>query len=116
EFDDSRHRTILEAIRTLHAEKKRADLVTVLEWLTGKNLLAGAGGPGYVTQIVDTACFNGAHQFDSYLRTLRERANPERGATEGNEACASEAGLSVGASPTRRIGLFTTEHDLNSVA
>jgi hypothetical protein len=24
--------------------------------------------------------------------------------------------MNVGASPTRRIGLFTTEHDLNSVA
>src|SRR5213595_3448269 len=36
--------------------------------------------------------------------------------TEGNEACARKAGLNVGASPTRRIGLFTTEHDLNSVA
>jgi len=36
--------------------------------------------------------------------------------TEGNEACAREAGLNVGASPARRIGLFTTEHDLNSVA
>jgi len=36
--------------------------------------------------------------------------------TEGNEACASEAGLNVGESPTRRVGLFATEHELNSVA
>jgi hypothetical protein len=36
--------------------------------------------------------------------------------TEAREACAREAGLNVGASPTRRVGLFTTEHDLNSVA
>jgi hypothetical protein len=30
--------------------------------------------------------------------------------------CASEAGLNVGESPTRRVGLFATEHELNSVA
>ena len=30
--------------------------------------------------------------------------------------CASEADLNVGESPTRRIGLFATEHELNSVA
>ena len=35
---------------------------------------------------------------------------------ENSEGCAREAGLIVGASPTRRIGLFTAEHDLNSVA
>ena len=33
-----------------------------------------------------------------------------------NAACASEADLNVGESPTRRIGLFATEHELNSVA
>ena len=32
------------------------------------------------------------------------------------DSCAGEAGLVVGESPTRRVGLFTTEHDLNSVA
>jgi hypothetical protein len=36
--------------------------------------------------------------------------------TGGNGACAGEADMNVGASPTRRIGLFTTEHDLYSVA
>jgi len=36
--------------------------------------------------------------------------------TEGIEGCAREADMNVGASPTRRVGLFTTEHDLNSVA
>ncbi len=30
--------------------------------------------------------------------------------------CASEADLNVGESPTRRVGLFATEHELNSVA
>jgi hypothetical protein len=30
--------------------------------------------------------------------------------------CASEAGWNAGESPARRIGLFTTEHDLNSAA
>jgi hypothetical protein len=34
---------------------------------------------------------------------------------EGNKACASEAGLNVGESLTRRVGLFATEHELNSV-
>jgi hypothetical protein len=38
------------------------------------------------------------------------------GVTGGNRACASEAGLNVGESPTRRVGLFATEHELNSVA
>ena len=33
-----------------------------------------------------------------------------------NTACAGEAGLNMGESPIRRVGLFTTEHDLNSVA
>ncbi len=32
------------------------------------------------------------------------------------KGCASEVGWSVGESPTRRIRLFTAEHDLNSVA
>lgn len=36
--------------------------------------------------------------------------------TGGNRACAGEAGLNMGESPIRRVGLFTTEHDLNSVA
>ena len=36
--------------------------------------------------------------------------------TKANEACASEAGLNVGESPTRRVGLFATEQELNSVA
>jgi hypothetical protein len=36
--------------------------------------------------------------------------------TGANAACASEADLNVGESPTRRIGLFATEHELNSVA
>ena len=36
--------------------------------------------------------------------------------TQNSEGCAREADLIVGASPTRRIGLFTAEHDLNSVA
>jgi hypothetical protein len=41
----------------------------------------------------------------------------EIGVSTGNsEGCAREAGLFVGASPTRRVGLFTAEHDLNSVA
>ena len=30
--------------------------------------------------------------------------------------CASEGGWSAGESPARRVRLFTTEHDLNSVA
>ena len=33
-----------------------------------------------------------------------------------SEGCAREAGLNVGASPTRRVGLFAAEHDLDSVA
>jgi hypothetical protein len=36
--------------------------------------------------------------------------------TKGTDSYASEAGFVVGESPTRRVGLFTTEHDLNSVA
>ena len=40
----------------------------------------------------------------------------KRNSTGANRACAREAGLNVGASPTRRVGLFTAEHDLNSVA
>jgi len=32
------------------------------------------------------------------------------------KGCASEVGRNVGESPTRRVRLFTTEHDLNSVA
>ena len=36
--------------------------------------------------------------------------------TEAREGCASEAGLNVGESPTCRVGLFATEHELNSVA
>ena len=32
------------------------------------------------------------------------------------KGCASEAGWNAGESPARRIGLFTTEHDLNSAA
>jgi hypothetical protein len=32
------------------------------------------------------------------------------------ERCASEVGWNAGESPARRVGLFTTEHDLNSVA
>src|SRR5215217_5587993 len=33
-----------------------------------------------------------------------------------NRSCAREAGRHVGESPTRRVGLFTTERDINSVA
>jgi len=40
----------------------------------------------------------------------------KRNSTGANGACASEAGLNVGESPTRRVGLFATEHELNSVA
>ncbi len=36
--------------------------------------------------------------------------------TENSEGSAGEAGLNVGASPTRRVGLFTTEHNLHSAA
>ena len=36
--------------------------------------------------------------------------------TGANAACASEADLNVGESRTRRVGLFATEHELNSVA
>jgi hypothetical protein len=36
--------------------------------------------------------------------------------TGANAACASEADLNVGESPIRRVGLFATEHELNSVA
>ena len=36
--------------------------------------------------------------------------------TGANAACASEADLNVGESPTRRVGRFATEHELNSVA
>ena len=32
------------------------------------------------------------------------------------KGCASEVGWNAGESPARRIRLFTTEHDLNSVA
>ena len=32
------------------------------------------------------------------------------------KGCASEVGWNAGASPARRVRLFTTEHDLNSVA
>ena len=39
-----------------------------------------------------------------------------RNSTGANGVCASEVGRNVGASPTRRVGLFTTEDDLNSVA
>jgi hypothetical protein len=34
----------------------------------------------------------------------------------GHAVCASEADLNVGESPTRRIGLFATERELNSAA
>ena len=45
-------------------------------------------------------------------RSRGERGHP----IENSEGCAREAGLNVGASPTRRVGLFTAEHNLNSVA
>ena len=40
------------------------------------------------------------------------------GMTESNlvKGCASEVGWNAGESPARRVRLFTTEHDLNSVA
>jgi hypothetical protein len=34
--------------------------------------------------------------------------------SETSEGCVREAGLNVGASPTRLVGLFAAEHDLNS--
>ncbi len=41
---------------------------------------------------------------------------PRRTQSRSIKGCASEVGWSVGESPTRRIRLFTAEHDLNSVA
>jgi hypothetical protein len=41
---------------------------------------------------------------------------PPASHTTGHAVCASEADLNVGESPTRRIGLFATEHELNSAA
>jgi hypothetical protein len=41
---------------------------------------------------------------------------PPNKITGANAACASEAGLNVGESPTRRIGLFATEQELDSAA
>ena len=35
--------------------------------------------------------------------------------TGANAACASEADLNVGESPTRRVGLFATEHELSVI-
>ena len=49
-------------------------------------------------------------------QTRQMTLNVKTCSTEISEGCAREAGLNVGASPTRRVGLFTAEHDLNSVA
>jgi hypothetical protein len=50
------------------------------------------------------------HQHGSCL------IKPDRGQSRLIKGCASEVGWNAGESPARRIRLFTTEHDLNSVA
>lgn len=87
EFHDTRHRLILQTIRTLHGEGKRADLTAVLTLLDERKELEETGGREYLVRIVDTACFNGAHQFDSYVERVKER-----GATEGSEGSEGSEG------------------------
>ena len=43
-------------------------------------------------------------------------AEPGQGQSNRIKRCASEVGWNAGESPVRRVRLFTTEHDLNSVA
>src|SRR5687767_3855928 len=77
DFRDPRHRIIFEAVRRLHDDKTKADLAAVCEWLASNNQLEAAGGRLYLARLVDDACYNGAHRFESYVAVVKSVTGEE---------------------------------------
>ena len=50
-FYDHRHQIIFDAIRSLNAQQRPVDILTVREYLDSKSLLEDAGGPIYLMQL-----------------------------------------------------------------
>jgi putative DNA primase/helicase len=73
-FAETRHKLIFEAILSLSAKGQAADLGEVIQLLTEKGTMEGAGGVAYLKQVVDTACTQGAYRFGDYVRALRGNA------------------------------------------
>ena len=52
-FYDKRHQIIFDAIRSLNAQQRPVDLLTVTEYLDSQQTLEDAGGPLYLTQLTE---------------------------------------------------------------
>lgn len=66
------HQKIFSAMIKLHTEKEPIDLNTVVNCLRSQDILEEAGGPAYLSQLID--CVPIASNIESYCKILKEKS------------------------------------------
>jgi len=71
-FYDLRHKTLFQELVQMRMDNHVLDLITIPDWLKGREMLEGVGGVPYLIQLID--CVPSLANFSYYLGILQDQA------------------------------------------